>query len=73
MYLKGSDSELWKDSKLNELMTMEQPTSDDTSSSTIRVVKLYHNIIGRFIHVCLAQRLLVAVECICLIIFELIG
>ncbi|CAI6029845.1 unnamed protein product [Clonostachys chloroleuca] len=50
MYLKGSDSELWKDSKLNELMTMEQPTSDDTSSSTIRVVKLYHNIIGRFIH-----------------------
>ncbi|VUC29070.1 unnamed protein product [Clonostachys rosea] len=50
MYLKGSDGELWKDAKLNELMTMEQPTSDDTSTSTIRVVKLYHSIIGQFIH-----------------------
>ncbi|CAH0014474.1 unnamed protein product [Clonostachys rhizophaga] len=49
VFLKGSDSELWKDSKLNELTTMEQTTSDDTASSTLRVVKLYHVIIGRFI------------------------
>ncbi|CAG9954351.1 unnamed protein product, partial [Clonostachys rosea f. rosea IK726] len=46
MYRKSSNSELWKDVKLNELMTMEHSTNNDAPSSTIRVFKLYHSIIG---------------------------
>lgn len=53
MFLTGDDSEIWNESKLEQLVTMERSTQDGVSSSrsTMTLVKLYHQIIGRHIHV----------------------
>lgn len=52
MNLIGDDHSVWKDSKLDELITMARNTPDGaTAATSTRLVKLYHSIIGRHIHV----------------------
>ncbi len=56
MYLTGVDRNIWSPdiSSLDEFVTMEPTTQDGITSSrsTLSLVKVYHSIIGRHLHVC---------------------
>lgn len=61
--LLGEDYSVWTDSKLDELVIMTRATPDGaTSAMSTRLVNLYHNIIGRRIHVS-PWRILLCPDC----------
>jgi hypothetical protein len=51
MSLIGSDSEIWSESPLHELISLGPSNQDAGSPTTTRLVTWYHSVIGRFLHV----------------------
>lgn len=50
--LLGEDHSIWKDSRLDELVTMARDTPDSvTAAMSMGILKLYHRALGRYIHV----------------------
>jgi len=50
MSLIGSDSEIWSESPLHELISLGPSNQDAGSPTTTRLVTWYHSVIGRFLH-----------------------
>jgi hypothetical protein len=54
VYLTGLDRDIWsKDADLDDMLTLEAPAADDffTSKTSVWLIHVYHNLIGRYIHV----------------------
>jgi hypothetical protein len=53
MFLIGDDSEIWNESRLEDLVSLEATTPDGTGSSPLieQLARCYHKVLGRYIHV----------------------
>ncbi|KAG9254324.1 uncharacterized protein F5Z01DRAFT_655142 [Emericellopsis atlantica] len=62
MRLLGQDGKIWESSAIDELVSIEAPNEDGSAmpGSTLTLLKIYHDFVGRHLHVCDHDTIIVA-------------